>query len=139
MSGENTFLQRLRENNVGGEQSARANTDQILKSIQANLRWILNSREGFALAQPDYGAPAPNEITFGFPEAIIRMQRLIKASLENYEPRLTDIQVFHVENPDDRLQLLFHVRARLSSKVGSPMGVSFVTSMEGSGRISVRR
>ena len=49
------------------------------------------------------------------------------------------MQVFHVEYPEDKLALLFHVRARLSAKVGSSLSVSFVTSMEGSGRISIRR
>ena len=76
LSGEKTILQRMRSKSAGGH-SARADTNQLLESIQGNLRWILNSREGFALAQPDYGAPAPNEIVFGFPEAIVRMQRHI--------------------------------------------------------------
>ena len=59
--------------------------------------------------------------------------------LERYEPRLKDVEVIHVKNDDKtQLTLQFQVQARLVGSTTTSW-VSFLTRMDPSGRISLRR
>jgi len=135
---ELTILERLRRGEEPSQRSAVENTSLLIRSIQNNIARILNSRELHAPAQPDYGVPAPCEIVYSFPSAITRMQRKIKDCLEKYEPRLSDIEILHVESEEkEKLTLQFQVQARLKTSTNTSW-VSFLTRMDPSGRISLR-
>ena len=138
MSRERSILERVRRREAPSERTALEDTNALVTSVLANLKRILNAREGHAPAQHDYGVPAPSEILYSFPVAIDMMQQHLRSCIETYEPRLHQVEVIHVENPDDPLDLLFQVQAELASSEGSTM-VTFLTHMDSSGHLVLER
>ena len=100
MAREQTILERLRSGEEPDQRTAVENTGLMMKSIRNNITRLLNAREENAPAQPDYGVPAPSEIVYGYPQSVSRMQRWIKSLLEKFEPRLSDVEVIHIENEE---------------------------------------
>lgn len=138
MPHELTVLERLRRGDDAVPKTSVEDTDLLVRSIEGNLMRLLNAREGSAPAQLDYGMPAPSEIVHAFPRAIARVQRHVKNLLERYEPRLGEVQVIHVENPNDKLSLRFQIQARLITSPSS-MWVSYDLKFDPSGRITLKR
>ena len=58
---------------------------------------------------------------------------------DKFEPRLSDIEVIHIEN-DEKTQLIlqYQLQARLATS-SNPSWVSYLIRMDPSGRITVRR
>jgi type VI secretion system protein len=105
-------------------------------SILHHLQRLLNARRGTAAAQMDYGIPDPYEVLHGHGDAIGQMAKAIKASIEKFEPRLTDVQVRHVANADDILTLRFQIVGQMVKSKDQPP-VVFDTHVGHSGRIKV--
>ena len=91
-----------------------------------------------APAQMDIGVPDLAEVTHSAPQSISAMGRAIKECIEKYEPRLTDIQVTHVETGDDILTLRYQITARIATGNDRQM-VWFDTMMDSVGRISLKK
>lgn len=138
MPHELTILERLRQGRAATATSAVEDVDLLLRSIEGNLGRLLNSREGSAVARPDYGMPPPSEIVHAFPRAVTRVQRHVKELLERFEPRLRDVEVTHLENEQDKLSLQFTIQARLATSP-SAMWVSLSLRFDPSGRVTLRR
>lgn len=134
MSRERSILERLAKPRTKGQRTLAENTTDITRSVLRNLQHILNSRLGDAPAQPDLGMPSPSEITQASPDAINLVMRNLRACIEKYEPRLTGIDIAHIEAGDEILTLRFQVTARLLlSKDGTT--ISFDTVVDPGGRI----
>lgn len=130
-----TLLDRLSTRRTAESAVSRTASDQV-SSILHHLQRLLNSRQGHAAAQMSYGIPDPSEVLHGHGDAIGQMAKAIKASVEKYEPRLTDIQVRYVANADDVLTLRYQIVGQLAnSKERVP--VVFDTHVGHSGRIKV--
>lgn len=114
MISERTVLERLRNPTDIERRSVRVDRRALVDSVVRNLRQILNSRQGSALAQMDLGIPAPCEIVLGFPEAIGQLKRTIVAVIEKYEPRLQGVQVFYQPREAEGLVVNFMVSGRLA-------------------------
>jgi type VI secretion system protein len=134
MSRERSILERLAKPRTKGQRTLAENTTEITRSVLRNLQHILNSRLGDAPAQPDLGMPSPSEITQASPDAINLVMRNLRACIEKYEPRLSGIDIAHIEAGDEVLTLRFQVTARLAvSKDGTT--ISFDTVVDPGGRI----
>lgn len=134
MSRERSILERLNKPLTKGQRTLNENTTEITRSVLRNLQHILNSRLGDAPAQPDLGMPSPSEITQASPDAINLVMRNLRACIEKYEPRLSGIDIAHVEAGDEVLTLRFQVTARLAvSRDGRT--ISFDTVVDPGGRI----
>lgn len=137
MFSERTLFERLSKPRTQGLRTVSENYSAITKSIIHSIQNLLNSRIGHAPAQMDYGIPEPSEITRAYPNGLGDMQRAIRASLEKYEPRLTSINVMHVETAEEEMSLRFQITAQLAtSKERIP--VCFDTLVRGSGEIQVK-
>lgn len=137
MPTERTLLERLTRPGARARTVAD-HTPDLLRSVVYNLRNILNSRLGNAPAQPDLGMPAPSEITRGGPDGVEKLLRNLRACIEKYEPRLTAVDVVHVDDEADAaLSLRFQVTARVASG-REDVVVSFDTLVDPSGRIRVQ-
>jgi type VI secretion system protein len=137
MSRERTFLERLARPDAARDRTAREDPAEVVRSVLGNLQRILNSRVGHAPAQPDLGMPAPSDLIRFGAEAGEWIADTLKACIEKYEPRLTDVQVARLESEDDVLALRFQVTARLAA-VKDDVPVSFDTMVDPAGRIRVR-
>jgi type VI secretion system protein len=137
MSSERSILERLAKPATKGQRTLNENTHEITRSVLRNLQHILNTRLGDAPAQPDLGMPSPSEITQASPDAINLVMRNLRACIEKYEPRLSSIDIAHVEAGDEILTLRFQVTARLVvSKDGATISFDTVVNPGGHIRLS---
>jgi type VI secretion system protein len=137
MFSERSLLERLARPRTLGVRTLSENTAELVRSILRHLQRMLNSRQGHAPAQMDYGITEPSEVVHNFPEAVGRMQRAIRACIEKYEPRLNSVTVTHVEDEDDLFTLRFQITAQLATSKEKAQ-VSFDTLMDSGGRIQIK-
>ncbi len=77
-----------------------------LESIVEHLRALLNTRQGESPSVPDFGVVDFTDLVHNFPEAIQMLQRCIRTTVLQYEPRLKNVVVQHVRD-DEVLVLKF--------------------------------
>lgn len=135
---ERSLLDRLRDRSQVAERSARENPNAVADSVLAHLRRMLNTRQGIASTVPDYGIPDLADMVHSFPEAIDRMRRSIRASIEKYEPRLKNITIEHNQEEEGIFQLHFEIKGEIVTE-GEKLPVAFHTTLDASGRAQVGR
>jgi type VI secretion system protein len=109
-----------------------------LESIVEHLRALLNTRQGESPSVPDFGVVDFTDLVHNFPEAIQTLQRCIRTTVLQYEPRLKNVVVQHVRD-DEVLVLKFQITAQLQNKGGKSGGaVRFETHLRAGGLVSVR-
>ncbi len=107
-------------------------------SLREHLSQMLNTRAGSALTCPDYGVLEVSEVVHDFPDAIGIVQRSLKNTIQQYEPRLRNVQVRHVKG--DNLSLLtleFEITAQYQLPDGRRMPLRFGLGVDGSSNVSV--
>jgi type VI secretion system protein len=82
-------------------------------AVLAHLKVLLNTRRGDSPAAPTYGIPDFSDVVHSFPQGIQVLQRAIRETILEFEPRLRQVQVRHVPS-DDQLTLQFEITARLA-------------------------
>lgn len=113
----------------------RVRVDDI-DSIVEHLRGLLNTRQGEAPTVPDFGVIDFTDLVHNFPEAIQVLQKSIRATILQYEPRLKSVVVQHVRD-DEVLVLKFQITAQLASK-SARGAVRFETQLRAGGQMNVR-
>ena len=134
---ERTLLERLASPRAAQARTMQEDVREQPRSVQRHLSKLLNSRHGHALAQPDHGLPAPEDLVHAMPGAVPEMLRSVRACLEKYEPRLGAVEVVHIESEDQALALRIRIHAQLVTGTRR-VPVMFDTTIDGSGRIQVR-
>ena len=61
--------------------------------ICQHLTYLLNARQGFLVALPDYGLPELLSIFRYLPEGLYDFLKVIKQNIDQYEPRLKNVSV----------------------------------------------
>jgi type VI secretion system protein len=84
-------LETAREPRAGSPEIAPALS--LSDSVLANVRRILNARQGCCETRPDFGMPDLNDISREASETIPAIARTVKAQLETFEPRLREVLV----------------------------------------------
>lgn len=125
------LLSRIASNDI-----TRTRTENDVESIIEHLRGLLNTRQGECPAAMDFGVVDFTDLMHTFPEAIQTLQRSIRATILQYEPRLKNVIVQHVRD-DEVLVLKFQITAQLASKT-SKGAVRLETQLRAGGQISVR-
>jgi type VI secretion system protein len=113
----------------------RVRVDDI-DSIVEHLRGLLNTRQGESVTVPDFGVIDFTDLVHNFPEAIQVLQRSIRATILQYEPRLKSVVVQHVRD-EEVLVLKFQITAQLASK-SARGAVRFETQLRAGGQMNVR-
>ncbi len=113
--------------------------DSDLESaVTGHLAQMLNTRQGSSLTCPDYGLIEVSEVLYDFPDAVGIMQRAIKNSIQQYEPRLKNVQVRHLKNEvAQEMVLQFEITAQLHLPDGRRQSLRFSTSVDGTGNVKV--
>lgn len=106
-----------------------------VRSIGAHLRVLFGSCRGSASAAPELGRPDLTDLVHTWPEGVRAVERGLRALVERFEPRLTDITVRAVTSADP-LVLSFQVRGRATREPGRVH--RFVTEIDSRGRCTVR-
>ncbi len=114
--------------------------DQDLESaVSRHLGQMLNTRQGSCLTCPDYGLIEVSEVLYDFPDAIGIVQRALKNSIQQYEPRLKNVQVRHLKSElGHEMVLQFEITAQLHLPDGRRQSLRFSTAVDGSGNVKVQ-
>ena len=137
MALEQTLLERI-DNPEQGAYRLAAEPHLVIESVLRHLRKMLNVRQGSVCTLPDYGIPDLNSLFAQYPDAILALRRILRDSLEKYEPRLRSVKVRHFSDDDNPLILRFEITARLVLEDGTAPSVRFQTSIGDNGRVKVR-
>ncbi len=113
--------------------------DQDLEqAVVLHLIRMLNTRQGSSLTCPDYGLIEVSEMLHDFPDAIGIVQRAIKNSIQNYEPRLKNVQVRHIKNETMGAMILeFEITGQLHYPDGRRSPLRFSTAVDQSGNVKL--
>lgn len=107
-------------------------------AVTLHLQRMLNTRQGSSLTCPDYGLIEVSEVIHDFPDAVGLMQRAIKNSIQQYEPRLKNVQVRHMKNEAMHSMILeFEITAQLQQPDGRRQSFRFAASVDQSGNVKV--
>ena len=136
MGRERSLLDRLDDPRPDAPRRVEESTEDLADSVLAHLQRMLNTRQGNCLTLDDYGIPDFTDMVHNFPEAVGRMQRAIRQSIERYEPRLRRVRVNPVDE-DDFFRVRFEITGELVT-ADEQAAVWFETTISPSGRISVR-
>lgn len=115
-----SLLQRLEGDSAVASHSgeARANSARnesgVTESILANLRILLNSRQGCCETRPDYGLTDFSAASQNFRNSMSLMARDVEQQIRHFEPRLRNVVVRAVEDKMKPLELVFHVDGDLA-------------------------
>jgi type VI secretion system protein len=135
---EERLLERVR--NFEGDPSRRGAEDpqRISDSVLEHLRRILNTRHGCVPIADDYGVPEFTEYLHLGAEVYRELEKVLRTTIQKYEPRLKGVRVSFIPEEDDRLalRLQFHVVAKLASD--PRLQVRFETSIDGNGQIRLK-
>ena len=136
MQRERTLLERIADPRAGEPRTVSESTQRIADSVLRHLRRMLNTWHGHTLTLPDYGIPNLSELVHSFPESIALMQRAIKRSIEEYEPRLRRVRVRPAQSEEDLLTLHFEISADLVT-AGEKAAIRLDTRVDSVGRMQV--
>lgn len=131
MMRDRTLLERLANPDPEGRRTIREDTYRIVDSVMRNLQKLLNTRQGQALIRPEYGLPDITDFIEGAPEALDRIRRAIKNSIEMFEPRLRRVKITHIPGGID-LNLHFGISGQILTEK-DPIPVHFNTVVNPSG------
>ena len=137
MGRERTLLERIADPRADNPLTITENTQQLADSDLRHLQKMLNTRQGQALTQPEYGIPDVTEFIQTLPDMVNEVRRAIRNSIEKFEPRLRNVDVTFVPSEEEWLSLHFEITAELVTEK-EEASVWFETSVSPSGHIEVR-
>jgi len=135
---EDRLLERIRNGERDLSRRGVEEPQRISDSVLEHLRRILNTRRGCVPIADDYGVPEFTEYLHLGAEAYRELEKVLRTTIQKYEPRLKGVRVSFIPEEEDRLALLlqFQVVARLASD--SRVQVQFETSIDGSGQVRLK-
>ena len=137
MARERSLLERFRTPEPDAQRTIHQDTRRLTESVMENLRKLLNSLHGNSPTVGEYGIPAMVDLLHDFPDAIGRMRKAVKTTIERHEPRLRRVNVRPIDSPDDAMALNFEITAELVTD-DEKANVSFSTRIDGLGHVKVR-
>jgi len=112
--------------------------NDLESAVSKHLQRLFNTRQGSCLTCPDFGLIEVSELVFDFPDAIGIIQRSIKNSIQQYEPRLKNVQVRHVKSESvHEMMLHFEITGQIQLPDGRRQSLRFTTDLDASGNAKV--
>jgi type VI secretion system protein len=116
--------------------TSKGSSTELEGDIIAHLVEILNTRMGSARTLPDYGVMEVSEVLHEFPDAIAMIQRSLKACIQQYEPRLKNVQVRQIKNESVASMVLeFEITGQYQLPDGRRQSLRLGASMDASGNV----
>jgi type VI secretion system protein len=135
---EERLTERIRAWNSGRYRRGRQDSKRMMESIIRYLECILNTRQGNAQIADDFGIPDFTDFKSAFPEAHRDLERVIRQTIQKYEPRLKSVRVKFNHQDDALLTVSFQIIASLILE-GRKDAVVFESILDSDGKISIRR
>ena len=109
----------------------------MIGSVMRHLQKILNTRQGSAPIDDDYGMPDFTDLAVTFStESVKDLSRSIKKVINKYEPRLSGIRVEAMPLGEHVLELHFKIEGKLKIDQAE-VPVAFDTYVSPDGRIQL--
>ncbi|MFM2484452.1 type VI secretion system baseplate subunit TssE [Celerinatantimonas yamalensis] len=108
-----SFFERLDADSQKRSVTQGPNVCDVLKSIKCNVANILNTRMGESLSSPELGLVDFNDAMLGSTDLAMFVRLAIRRCIERYEPRLCNLDVHVLQDPDQPLDLRFQVFANI--------------------------
>lgn len=137
MRREFSLLDRLDNEMLPTQYSTKFDWKIMMESVTANIQEILNVRMGSVKALEEFGMPDFNDVVNQFPDAVSQIRNAIQRFVEDYEPRLSSVNVYYVPDADQPLVMKYAIEGMLVHKDQSSR-VLFDTVLTGSGQATVR-
>jgi len=119
----------------GAPQQRGRDDAACVHSVLTHLQRLLNTRRGNVPIAADFGAPDFLMMLQAFPQSVSAIEDAIRAAVEQYEPRLANVEVRFQPDEVDRLVLRFEIAAALAPAV--ERRVSFATSIDLQGKVLI--
>jgi type VI secretion system protein len=135
---DRTLIERLEEaTDDASPVQQRGSIDRYQASVLDNLRRILNARQGCCETRPDFGMPDLNDAIGQGADSVLVVARTVKQQIEMFEPRLKNVSVRFLADPENPLQLDFQISAVLQYEDQTER-ISFDTVLSDDKRFKVR-
>ena len=105
--------------------------------IKFSVERILNTRRGSVPIADDFGVPDFTDFKTGLPDSLRDIERLIRHTIQKYEPRLKRVQVKFVPQEDELLSVSFQIVARLALD-DQQAPVMFESHIDSEGRVKIK-
>jgi type VI secretion system protein len=132
-----SLLSRIESPQAVNIRTLPGDTEEEMASIHEHLQLMLNTRHGSAETVPEFGTSDFSDFFRGH-ESIDVLRNEIWRSIEQYEPRLTNVHVTFEPRDDDPYRIHFEITADVVSEEGDTPTV-FRTVLEGTGEAKVTR
>jgi type VI secretion system protein len=130
------LLSRIQHPETAHARSGMTETE-LRDSILRNLRLMCTTRLGSVPSAPKLGVISVSDVLHSFPDAATVMSRSIRDTIEQYEPRLTNVRVQFVPSTNIELVLRFEVIGQ-ATLGGRRTPISFETNIDPNRRMTVR-
>ena len=137
MAIQRTLLERIRDPDPSGQRQLRASTNAIFESILKNLQNVLNTNQGNCLTDHRYGLPHMGAIRDSMPRSVASFVSAIQVTIEEHEPRLSNVRVRHAPGADRGMALRFEISGLVQDEDGRT-NVRFETYADEDGRMKVK-
>ncbi|MBR9982822.1 MAG: type VI secretion system baseplate subunit TssE [Desulfatitalea sp.] len=135
---EHRLLDRIRELARNPSRRVTEDTPRMIRSVQAHLQRILNTRQGNVPIADDYGIPDFIDLMSGYPESRRTIERTIRDTIQKFEPRLSNVRVSFLDEVEETLTVNFQITAQLVS-AGQKHPVTFDSVLDAGGQITVKK
>ena len=134
---EDRLLERIRKRATRPERSMTEDPKKIIDSVIRHLQKVLNTRQGWVPIAADYGMPDFNAVLQSDTGGPGEVEKLIRQTIQKYEPRLGGIRVRYVPLENAVLSLNFEIHARLEHG-DTEYPVVLESQLGQDGRITIR-
>ncbi|MCZ4295529.1 type VI secretion system baseplate subunit TssE [Vibrio sinaloensis] len=110
------FFERLEANSTNVSLTQGPDASDVLKSIKLNVSRILNTRVGGAQSSRELGLIDFNDATLDTLDLSLKITLAIQDCLNNFEPRLQQVEVVPQTDSYSPLSLKFKITAEINSE-----------------------
>lgn len=110
MASSRSLLYRLEHPQARDARDLPGDPDDIIDSVCRHLHVMLNTRQGNSITVPDFGTTDFSDVTRGY-ASVNKVQEEIRRSIEKYEPRLRNVQVYFTPVENEPLTMHFDISA----------------------------
>ncbi|GAB4229274.1 MAG: type VI secretion system baseplate subunit TssE [Deltaproteobacteria bacterium] len=135
---EERLLERVSNRERDSSRRGAEDPQRISDSVLEHLRRILGTRQGCVPIADDYGVPEFTEYLHLGADAYREIERVLRTTIQKYEPRLKGVRVSFLPEEEGRLalRLQFQVVAKLT--IDPRLQVRYETSIDGNGQVRLK-
>lgn len=87
--------------------------DEVTAAVHRHVYRLLNARYGMSLSVPDYGIQPLSDLVLGTRDAASTVRNAIKRAIEQYEPRLTTVNIREMGERMEKQWLTFAIDGQI--------------------------